>query len=95
MSLRTALVVSLLALLPFAAGGAAAPQPKQRQKPPCCLNNPRYAGSCVVEPGPEESCGGVLAYLNNPKGVGKTYCNNSTLRGGWKAVRCKPARGSD
>lgn len=67
---------------------------EERQKPPCCFNHPRYAGSCVVDLSSDETCGTILAYLNNPKGAGKSYCNNAALRGGWKAVRCKPARGS-
>ena len=34
----------------------------------------------------------MLAYLNDPKAAGKSYCSNTTIRGGWKNVRCKPAR---
>ena len=64
---------------------------QQRQQPPCCFNNPRYAGPCSVEPSAGETCRSVLAYLNDPKAVGKTYCSNTTIRGGWKGVRCQPA----
>jgi hypothetical protein len=88
-SMRAVSGVALLLL--FGTGGAAAPQSKPRPKPPCCFNHPRYTGSCMVEPGAEETCASILAYLNDPKGAGKTYCSNSVVRGGWKAVRCKPA----
>jgi len=29
-----------------------------------------------------------LAYLNTPLSVGKTYCDNSRIRGGWDRVNC-------
>lgn len=86
--------VTLAALLLFGTGGGAAAPQVKRPKPPCCFNHPRYTGSCMVEPAAEETCASILAYLNNPKGAGKSYCNNTTVRGGWKAVRCKPERGS-
>jgi hypothetical protein len=55
----------------------------------CCFTHPGYAGVCVVEPAKDETCATVLRYLNNPRSQGKTYCNNTTLRGGWKLVPCK------
>ncbi len=58
------------------------------QQEPCCFENPRYSGTCRVTPGPEETCGDVLAYLNNPNSVGKGYCENTTVRGGWTQVAC-------
>jgi hypothetical protein len=58
------------------------------QQEPCCFENPRYAGTCQVTPGPEESCGDILAYLNNPNSVGKAYCGNTKIRGGWTQVDC-------
>ena len=39
----------------------------------CCFTNPRYSGMCEVMPGKDETCAGILAYLNNPSGAGKTY----------------------
>jgi hypothetical protein len=58
------------------------------QQEPCCFENPRYSGTCQVTPGPEESCGDILAYLNNPNSVGKAYCGNTKVRGGWTQVAC-------
>ena len=54
----------------------------------CCFTNPRFSGVCRVTPGPEESCADILAYLNNQASVGKTYCGNTKVRGGWTQVEC-------
>lgn len=57
----------------------------------CTLSNPRYAGSCVEQVTPTgkqtpvEACRVVLGCLNNPQCV-KTYCNATTVRGGWTLV---------
>ena len=59
------------------------------QQEPCCFKNPRYSGTCQVTPGPEESCGDIVAYLNNPNSVGKAYCGNTKVRGGWTQVKCE------
>lgn len=59
------------------------------QQQPCCFENPRFSGTCTVTPGPEESCSDVLAFLNNPKSVGKNYCGNTKVRGGWTQVACE------
>ena len=61
------------------------------QQEPCCFENPRYSGTCQVTPGPEETCGSILGYLNNPNSVGKTYCGNTKVRGGWSSVACEGA----
>lgn len=61
------------------------------QQGPCCFENPRYSGTCQVSPGPEESCGDILGYLNNPNSVGKNYCGNTKVRGGWSSVSCEGA----
>jgi len=58
------------------------------QQEPCCFENPRFTGTCQVTPGPEESCADILAYLNNPNSVGKSYCGNTKVRGGWVQVEC-------
>ncbi len=57
----------------------------------CCFNNPRYTGVCEVTTGPDETCSDVLAYLNNQASVGKTYCGNTKVRGGWAQVECEGA----
>lgn len=55
---------------------------------PCCFANPRYTGVCKVVPGEDETCSDILAYLNNQNSVGKSYCGNTTIRGGWTQVDC-------
>lgn len=55
----------------------------------CCFSNPGYTGTCQVTTGPDESCSDVLAYLNNQASVGKTYCGNTKVRGGWAQVACE------
>jgi len=57
----------------------------------CCFTNPRYSGTCEVTTGPDETCSDVLAYLNNQASVGKTYCGNTKVRGGWATVECEGA----
>jgi ketosteroid isomerase-like protein len=54
----------------------------------CCLNNFRFAGGCMVVVRGEETCGDVLAYLNNFNSVGKYYCDNTFVRGGWTLSDC-------
>lgn len=81
----------VLALAGAAAAGAGddpATQTSITLQAPCCFANPRHAGICEVTPGPDESCGGILAYLNNPNSKGKTYCGNTDIRGGWSEVSC-------
>jgi hypothetical protein len=55
----------------------------------CCFSNPSYSGTCEVTTGPDESCSDVVAYLNNQMSVGKTYCENTKIRGGWTQVECE------
>lgn len=55
----------------------------------CCFTNPQYTGVCEVTTGPDETCADVLAYLNNEASVGKTYCGNTQIRGGWQQVDCE------
>jgi hypothetical protein len=77
----------------FAAGMVAAAEPEEAEitvgGETCCFENPRFSGTCQVTPGPEESCGDILAYLNNPNSVGKNYCGNTKVRGGWTTVTCE------
>jgi len=62
---------------------------------PCCFENPRFSGKCQVQAGPEETCGSILAYLNNPNSVGKNYCGNTKVRGGWTKVSCDGATATE
>ena len=57
---------------------------------PCCFVNEAYAGVCRVVPANDESCAGILAYLNTPNSAGKTYCNATRIRGGWRETVCPP-----
>jgi uncharacterized protein (TIGR02246 family) len=54
----------------------------------CCLNNFRFAGGCMVVVRGGETCSSVLSYLNNFDSVGKYYCDNTTVRGGWTLSDC-------
>jgi hypothetical protein len=54
----------------------------------CCYTNPQYAGSCVVQPAKGETCASILAFLNDPRSLGKSYCDNTTIRGGWVRAKC-------
>jgi hypothetical protein len=58
-------------------------------KAPCCFTNPRYTGVCQVMPADDESCGSILAYLNNPNSSGKSYCGGTSIRGGWQQASCE------
>ena len=89
---RVSLGIALLAWLLLCEAAAPVRAQQQRPRPPCCFNNTQFAGTCSVEPAPRETCATILAYLNNPNAAGKTYCNSTTIRGGWKNVGCKPAR---
>jgi len=55
----------------------------------CCFTNPRFTGVCAVTLSEEETCSDVLGYLNNPNSVGKNYCGNTKVRGGWAQVECE------
>ena len=54
----------------------------------CCFNNFRFAGGCMVVVRGDETCQDVLAYLNNFNSVGKYYCDNTVIRGGWSLGPC-------
>jgi len=84
---RIAGLAAVLALLLGTRPGATSTQDAKRA--PCCYANTRYAGVCKVEAAPGETCAGILAYLNNPKSAGKTYCGSTDIRGGWTRVKCK------
>lgn len=72
-----------------AAGAVAAPT-QEPHPSKCCFANPGFSGTCEVEPAKDETCASILGYLNNPMSQGKSYCGNTTLRGGWTSVACAP-----
>lgn len=55
---------------------------------PCCFANFRFAGGCMVVPSGSETCQSVLDYLNRFDTVGRSYCGNTTVRGGWTLTQC-------
>ena len=71
----------------IAAALASAAQDAPPEK--CCFTNPGFSGTCEVQPTKDESCGQILAYLNNPMAQGKSYCGNTTVRSGWKQTSCE------
>jgi len=87
---RLTLVALLATLLLTPAPGlcAAEPQGDGDETGSCCFTNTRFNGVCQVTPAGGETCGSILAYLNNPNGVGKNYCGNTQVRGGWTQVDC-------
>jgi hypothetical protein len=76
---------------PTACAAADAKDPR----PHCCFTNARYVGTCEVEPGKDETCAAIIEYLNNPQSQGKSYCNRTNVRGGWKQVPCEPPMKQD
>jgi hypothetical protein len=67
--------------------GASGQEPARPES--CCFVNPTYAGVCVVHPAKDETCAGILAYLNNPRSTGHSYCNSTPIRGDWRQVVCE------
>ena len=65
----------------------------------CAFSNPAYSGFCRVSEKvsrtvrPAAACQNVLSCLNNSQCI-KTYCNATTIRGGWKleSSRRQPAK---
>ena len=83
----TAMVLTVAASIPVVAETPAAETTIGGDT--CCFANPRFSGVCQVTTGPDETCSDVLAYLNNQASVGKTYCGNTKVRGGWAQVACE------
>ncbi len=86
------LTMFLPALAGTHAGGAAAspsPTPGAASTVTCALSNPSYSGWCRVTQQlrsgvrPRVFCSRVLSCLNDPRCI-RTYCNATTIRGGWK-----------
>ena len=96
MKKRALLVVGNCLLILFLArtrtGGAESspsPTPGVASTVICAFSNPGYSGWCRVtqqlRPGarPRAFCSRVLACLNDSRCI-RTYCNATTIRGGWK-----------
>ena len=48
-----------------------------------------------MEPAKDETCATILDYLNNPQSQGKSYCGNTSIRGGWQQAPCEPKMKQD
>lgn len=95
------LVVSVCALLGVALQQAARANhgdvlgaPAMTDPVDCTFAHPQYAGKCVEKVTPEakqtpvQACRVILGCLNNSQCV-KTYCQSTTIRGGWSLVSPK------
>lgn len=105
---RVRVALALAAVLVMAATIEPAPRPEapsplacaaqaadKDPRPHCCFTNARYVGTCEIEPAKDETCTTILDYLNNPQSQGKSYCSNTTIRGGWQQVPCEPKMKQD
>jgi hypothetical protein len=74
------------------------PSPSEAGPPPpqatCTFSNPAYSGKCVqtadIPQGStaQQACQSILQCLNNVDCI-KTYCDATTIRGGWKLESAK------
>ena len=86
-------VLVLLALL-VPSGRAASGDSPSGATATCVLTNPAFSGACTQStPIPAgstaaQACQSVLSCLNNVQ-CEKTYCNATTVRGGWKLESAK------
>jgi hypothetical protein len=61
----------------------------------CTFSNPSYSGHCGVSEvtprsdSPRSACERILTCLNDAQCSTKTYCNATTIRGGWKLESAK------
>lgn len=84
---RRYLLTRTYSLLLAAAVLLTAPSQAQAQDK-CCFNNYRFAGGCAVVPTGTETCSSILSYLNSFDAVGRYYCDNTMVRGGWTTTVC-------
>lgn len=88
-------MLALLLALSASLGGV----PAATENPPvvaeCTFTNPAYSGKCVVsEKGPadatpQQTCEAILTCLNDTRCAAKSYCNATSIRGGWKLEEAK------
>ena len=93
-------LVALAARLVLAAPeNQATPKASETYTVECAFSNAAYSGYCPVSEKvsarltPAAACRNVLSCLNNAQCI-KTYCNATTVRGGWKleSSRRQPAK---
>jgi len=80
----TAIILLLVPTPSAAQHTVVSPVPKD----PCCFNNFRFSGTCVVQPRQGQLCNDILSYLNNLSSSGEAYCSSTFIRGGWTSVEC-------
>ena len=91
-----ALTLIAACALPAAARQDSEPAPKDKDTytVECSYSNPAYSGRCFVSEvvprrlSPPSACQRILSCLNNSQCI-KTYCNSTTIRGGWKVESAK------
>jgi hypothetical protein len=94
-SLALALLFVLLAGARGVLEARADPEPAGTYVVECSFSHPAYSGRCGVSETtprstpPKEACEAILSCLNDSRCSGKTYCNATTLRGGWKLEEAK------
>jgi hypothetical protein len=103
---RLSIVASCLWILYFGAVAAESASSTEAPSPSatpeaapsvsCAFSNPGYSGWCRVTkqlaPGkrPRSLCSQVLACLNDVRCI-RTYCNATTIRGGWRLEKVETA----
>jgi len=98
-AVAAALAAFAAPLLLAAPDSGTTPNPSETYTVECRLSNPAYSGYCGVSEkvsrkvSPSAACRNVLSCLNNSQCV-KTYCNATTIRGGWKleSSKAQPAK---
>ncbi|HKF43232.1 MAG TPA: hypothetical protein VKG01_09040 [Thermoanaerobaculia bacterium] len=92
--LTLALLTALAPAVPAAPEQEPTPKASDTYTVECSLSNPGYSGYCIVSEqaphrlSPPAACQRVLSCLNNSQ-CSKTYCNSTTVRGGWKVESAK------
>ncbi|HEX6972783.1 MAG TPA: hypothetical protein VF147_00195 [Vicinamibacterales bacterium] len=87
------LILAFVVVLQIALVGVAA-FVREAEPVACTFSHPQYSGQCVEKVTPEgkqtpvQACRVVLDCLNNARCV-KTYCQATTIRGGWTLVSPK------
>ena len=79
---------------PGACRALAAPAEQASPRADCCFINRAFTGVCRVKPADGETCATILAYLNDPRSQGRSYCGGTTIRSGWQQVSCEAPPGS-
>jgi len=86
---RVAVLVALAALVRLSSAGRAEPSADSPKTVTCSFSHPAYSGWCKQNaPIPKDAtgdqvCQDILRCLNDTQ-CSETYCNATTLRGGWK-----------